>query len=87
MVVEPKSCLPLPWYVIPLLVIIGLVVISLLIIVIVKLCHVYLDYREAKHLEYDVQKAEFNIDNPVYQDPISKYENPLHERELQTSAD
>ena len=77
--VEPKSCLLIPIWAIVLIIIVSLVIIGIAILIIVKLCLMYLDYREYKRFEYEVNQAKQTRQvNPVYLDPITHVDNPVH---------
>ena len=77
--VEPESCLPIPIWGIAVIIIVALLIIGIVILVIIKLCLMWLDYREYKRFMYDVNNADKTLQsNPVYQDPITHVDNPLH---------
>ena len=79
--VQPRSCLLIPIWAIGVIIIVVLLVIGAIILVIIKLCIMWLDHREYKRFMYDVNKTNIPTQsNPVYQDPITHIDNPLHEK-------
>ena len=77
--VEPASCLLIPWWAIPVIVVGSLVVISLTILIVTYAILRWLDYRELKSFEKEVLEADFSKHvNRAYQPPTVTYKNPLH---------
>ena len=77
--VQPPDCLLIPWWAIPIIIILGLFLLGVIILVVAQIILRYLDYRELKHFEKEVQEADFTKNvNPVYQAPTMTYDNPLH---------
>ena len=77
--VEPASCLLIPWWAIPVIVVGSLIMIGLFILVVAYLILQWLDYRELKYFQREVQKADFSKHvNRAYQSPLVTYKNPLH---------
>ena len=77
--VQPPNCLLIPWWAIPIIIILGLFLLGVIILVVAQIVLRWLDYRELKHFEKEVQEADFTKNvNPVYQAPTMTYDNPLH---------
>ena len=81
--VEPASCLLIPWWVIPVIVMGSLIVIGLIILLVAYFILRWLDYRELKHFQKEVLEADFSKHvNRAYQPPIVTYKNPLHGKSI-----
>ena len=77
--VEPASCLLIPWWTIPIIVIGGLILLGLAILVIAQIILRWMDYRELKNFQKEVLEADFTKHvNRAYQPPTVTYNNPLH---------
>lgn len=77
--IEPATCLLIPWWGIPILVVSSLFLLGFIILVTGYLLLRWLDYREVKRFEKSVQEADFGaLVNRAYQSPEVKYDNPLH---------
>ena len=54
----------------------GVIILGVIILIIIKLCITYLDYRELKSFEKEVQAADFSKSvNPRFQAPTVTYKN------------
>ena len=79
--VEPRSCLLIPIWAIAVIIIVGLLIIGVIVIVIIKLCIMWLDYREYNRFLYEIRNHDKSTQsNPVYQNPITHVDNPVHEK-------
>ena len=77
--IEPASCLLIPWWVIPLIVVGSLIVIGLIILIVTYFILRWLDYHELKRFQKEVLEADLSKHvNCAYQSPTVTYENPLH---------
>ena len=75
-VVGPPSCLLLPPWAIAVATLAGVIIIGVILLIIVKLCLMYLDYRELKSFEKEVKEADFSKNvNPMFQAPTVTYKN------------
>ena len=79
--VEPASCLPIPFWAIPVIVVMGsLVVIGSMVLIAAYLILRWLDYREVKRFEKMIQTTNLAAAlNPMYMSPTITYQNPLIE--------
>lgn len=81
--VEPEDCLPIPIWAIALIIVVGLLIIGVLVLISIKLILIYQDYREYKKFEYEVKQSEqTRQENPVYLNPVTQTDNPIHGKPL-----
>ena len=74
--VEPRVCLLIPWWAIAIILLVCVILIGCFILWIIKCCIIFIDYREFKEFEKEVQEADFsNSKNPMYQTPKATYHN------------
>ena len=77
-----RNCLPIPIWAIALIILFVLLVLGILILIIVKLIYVWLDYREVRRLNLEVQNTKFTtFQSPLYHDPNVKYTNVNYGKE------
>lgn len=80
--VLPRTCLPLPSYGIALVILFALLLLGILILICVKLIYVWLDYREVRRLNLEVQNTKFTTyQSPLYHDPNVTYTNVKYGKE------
>ena len=74
--VPPRECLLIPSWSIALIVLVCLVIIGCLVLVCIKCCIMYLDHREFKKFEKEVNEVDFSkSSNPLYHKPDVTYTN------------
>ena len=77
-----RNCLPIPIWAIALIILFVLLILGILILIIVKLIYVWLDYREVRRLNLEVQNTKFTtFQSPLYHDPNVKYTNVNYGKE------
>ena len=87
-IVEPRDCLLIPIWAIAVIIVVALLIIGVIILGVIKLCIMWQDYREYKTFMYEVNKSDKMLQsNPVYQDPITHVDNPLHEKAIKNQLE